>query len=98
MAQCCLRQDQVSGIVLAHFGITSTPRPPTHGCRHEPHFCLLRESGRLEAVLEAAPEEEEGAEDAAFWSPVRAACVEGWGASVSRPAGCLLLLSTSGRK
>ena len=45
----------------------------THVCRHEPHFCLLRESGRLEAVLEAAPEDEEGAEDAPFWSPVRVA-------------------------
>lgn len=44
-----------------------------HMRRHEPHFCLLRESGRLEAVLEAADGEEEG-EDAPFWSPVGA----GW--------------------
>lgn len=44
-----------------------------HLRRHEPHFCLLRESGRLEAVLEAADGEEEG-EDAPFWSPVGA----GW--------------------
>ncbi|PRW57356.1 sorting nexin 2B [Chlorella sorokiniana] len=36
---------------------------------HEPHFCLLRESGRLEAVLEATEGEEEG-EVAPFWSPV----------------------------
>ena len=53
---------------------TTTPAtlmPPTHG-RHEPHFCLLRESGRLETVLEAADKEEE-AEDAPFWSPVRGA-------------------------
>lgn len=55
----------------------SSPAPPPIRS-HEPHFCILREAGTLEAVLEGARDAgDEGAPD--MWSPVGGWAAEAWG-------------------
>lgn len=54
---------------LGRCGTRRQPPPASPRRSHEPHFCILRESGTLEAALEGAREAgDEGALD--LWSPV----------------------------
>ena len=84
---CCWRCDAAAAAQSCP--VSSSPTaPPCFAClacsllSHEPHFCLLRESGTLESVMEARGEGE--GEEGAWWSPVRLGGREGNGLPAAR--------------